>query len=117
MPDNPPLLQASDLLANRAIIAAPDEADNSIQAEQTLSNSLSGKAILKQGETEIKICNTTLTDKKQVYLTPDNDNFNQVLTVKTKVTNLEDENCPAYFIASIQKPIDYDLAFRWLIIE
>jgi len=117
LPDNPPLLQASNFLAQAPIIAAPDDEKNTSQEEEIFSNALSGKAILRQGETELKICNSNLTTEKQVYLTPENDNFNQILNVKSKATDLEDKKCPAFFIAGIQKPLDYDLAFRWLIIE
>jgi len=117
LPDSPPLLQASDLLASGPIIAAPEDEKNTSQEETALSNALSGKAILKKGEVQIRICNTNLTTEKQVYLTPEDDNFNQVLNVKSKATDTEDENCPNFFIAAIQKPLNDDLAFRWLIIE
>jgi len=117
LPDSPPLLQASDLLAQGPIIAAPEDEKDTNQKEETLSNSLSGKATLKQGETQIKICNTNLTAKKQVYLTAEKQDFAQILRVKSKATNVEDENCPSFFIAAIDRPLDYDLVFRWLIIE
>lgn len=109
------LPQEQAALPENLVIASSQE-ENSAQQEQEFDlNALAGEATIAAGTTETIIYNNNLAENKKINLVPQGDTDNQVLYLKSKVTN-PDSGSP-YFVIALSKPLNSDLTFKWWIIE
>ncbi len=108
-----PQEQAS--LPENLVIASPQEKNDTQQEQEFNLNAFAGEAIIIAGKTETIIYNNNLTEDKKINLVPQGEMSNQILYVKSKVTN-PDSGAP-YFIVSLSKPLSQDLTLMWWIIE
>ncbi len=108
-----PKEQAS--LPQNLIIASPQEENNNLQSQEIDPNAIAGEATLHAKENEITIYNNNLTAQDKINLAPQDNTNNQVLYVKSKVAS-PNSGSP-YFVVALSKPLDYDLTFKWWIVQ
>jgi hypothetical protein len=111
---NIPLLENSEPLIradiNQGLVIAAPETEKKISVSNlTESNSLSGTATLKTGETKISISNSTLTPSSQVYVSTISGGKNQTLEVLSKSADS--------FSIGLLSPSSDDITFKWWIVN
>lgn len=103
-----PIIQAS-LPNTGLIITAPETAKDVVVKNQTDSNSLSGNASLKAGQTRVSISNYQLKSSSQVYVSTISGGKNQTLEVISK-----DKDS---FTIGLLSPINENIEFKWWIVN
>lgn len=104
-----PTIQATDILAQGIIIAAPETEKKIEVSNQTESNSLSGSSTLSSGQTSITLNNTQITNSTQVYVTI----TNNIKGVNLKVLSKSNGS----FTVGIDQPIQENIEFKWWLIN
>jgi len=104
-----PTIQATDILAQGIIIAAPETEKKIEVSNQTDSNSLSGSATLSAGLTSITLNNTQITNSTQIYVTI----TNNIKGINLKVLSKTNGS----FTVGIDQPITDNIEFKWWLIR
>ena len=104
--DGPVIKASTD---NGVVIAAYEDREEMEVSGMTESNSMSGTAILANGQTEVEIENSNLSASTQVYVSAIKGGKNQVLRVKSKTDSS--------FKVGLDLAIGEDIEFKWWIIN
>lgn len=79
-----PTQQATNTLADKAIVAGPEEAQTSTMSTETTDNAKKGTATLEAGQTNIFVPYPSVSDTTQLYVTAKENIDNTTLYVKNK---------------------------------
>jgi len=104
--DGPVIKASTD---NGVVIAAYEDREEMEVSGMTESNSMSGTAILANGQTEVEIENGNLSESSQVYVVAIRGGKNQVLRVTSKGET--------FFKVGLDLAIGEDIEFKWWIIN
>ncbi len=105
-----PMQQANK--QSNIIIAEPNQ-EQKQQDTQTKTdiNANKGEAVIKAGQTEIRIQTSKLKQTSLIYTKPTTKTENQTLYIKAR------NNQEGWFIIAIQKDIKEDITFTWWLID
>lgn len=104
----------------KLIIASEDALPDAFATDTSITtNATTGTATIGAGSTEFLIRNSNITDESLIYVTPTSSTRNQVVFVKSKLSDYAGtiSTNEAGFIVSVDRPILEDISFNWWIIN
>ncbi len=86
-------------------------------ASGSATNASTGKAVLKQGQTDVIIYTTQVSSDSLIYITPTSSTNNQVLYVSGKQGQDETTTTVGGFTVTLDQALSKDVEFNWWIIN
>lgn len=109
-----------EIKSTDGVIAASISATGSATLNHLLLPKTAGSSIISEGENEVKVYNSSLSEASLIYITPETDLtiIDRPLVVKNRrLCNSLDEGCDNYFTVAMSTNNHPDLKFNWLIIN
>ncbi len=109
-----------EIKSTDGVIAASISATGSATLNHLKLPKTAGSSIISEGENEVKVYNSSLSESSLIYITPETDLtiIDRPLVVKNRrLCRSSDENCNNYFTVAMSTNNHPDLKFNWLIIN